>query len=344
MRESLRILNRDLGLTLGLDADLGRIERVDATSALANITAVDSAVTIGEQNADCLLGKVEREKSETEERDSEIFSYGLYTAGGRLIGKTSGTDDEAVKIAIDRLQPHFNNLLAVKWLELTNNEFSSRLPVNVSLASGDDNLVSVSSKATYLAEKSSGSAKKIGFLSKNTVPNTANNLPILVKGSNLQLSVDNFGDRKLYVLLFGIDTDRNLFALHTPLKSKQENEAPRLTDLIVPPKEELVVPTAEDSWQWKVSDSIGINTLYAVFSPQPFNKTLTALATQESFPLDRQQVLNVSNAIAVVKSLMEDLHAASAVSENLITNKNDVYALDVNSWATLNFVYEIANG
>ena len=68
------------------------------------------------------------------------------------------------------------------------------------------------------------------------------------------------------------------------------------------------------------------------------------MATQESFPLDRQQILNVTNGIAVIKSVLEDLHAASAVSENLVANKNDVYALDVNSWASLSFVYEINNG
>ncbi len=86
VQESLRIFKRDIGLTLGLDDELERIERVDATSAIANIKVVDSTVVLGEQNADCLLGKVHQENSATENGENQTFSYGLYTAGGILIG------------------------------------------------------------------------------------------------------------------------------------------------------------------------------------------------------------------------------------------------------------------
>ena len=343
VRESIRVLKRSLGLTLGLDRELQRIERVDATSAISNIQVVDSTVVLGEENADCLLGKVHHEDAaETENDESNIFSYGLYTAGGILIGKTSGADDEAVKIAIDRLQPHFNNLLAAKWLELTNNEFSSKLSVGVSLASGVEEKAAVLNKATFSAA-AKPAAKKIAFPSKNIAPNAVDNVPVLVKGSDIELSLNNTGDRQLYVALFGIDADSNIFALYTPAKSQPDEAQAQLTNMEIAPQSELAIPQAESSWKWKVSDSIGINTLYAIFSVRPLEQTLKALAAQQNFKLDQQQVLNVTNPVTVIKSLMEDLHNASAVSENSIANNDDIYALDVDSWATLNFIYEVSN-
>ena len=55
---------------------------------------------------------------------------------------------------------------------------------------------------------------------------------------------------------------------------------------------------------------------------------------------DQQQVLNVTNPMAVINALMQDLHNASSVKSELLPNE-DVYALNVDSWASLNFVYEV---
>jgi hypothetical protein len=79
-----------------------------------------------------------------------------------------------------------------------------------------------------------------------------------------------------------------------------------------------------------------------VLSVQPFTETLKAFANQQNFKLDQQQVLNVTNPITVVNALMQDLHNTSSVTTELLPNE-DVYALDVNSWATLKFVYEVTN-
>ncbi|MEL7522532.1 MAG: hypothetical protein AAGJ80_13120 [Cyanobacteria bacterium J06553_1] len=77
-------------------------------------------------------------------------------------------------------------------------------------------------------------------------------------------------------------------------------------------------------------------------SVQPFTETLKAFANQQNFKLDQQQVLNVTNPIKVVNAIMQDLHNTSAVASELLPHEN-VYALNVNSWATLKFVYEVTN-
>ena len=343
VRESWRILKRDLGLTLGLDDELQRIERVDATSALANIKAVDSAVVIREQNADCLLGKVYSQPSQAEEIENKSFSYGLYTAGGILIAKTTGANDEAVKVAIERLQPHLNNVLAAKWLELTNNEFSSELKVDVTLTSGEDSPTLVAQKATFASENKT-LAKKTIFERKNTTPGITNNVPILTKNSKIQISLNNSDRQDLYVLLLGVDANSNIFAFYTPAKSQPTEAEPQLQDIAIAPGSSLTIPQAESSWKWKVSDTFGINTLYAVFSVKPFTKTLKALAAlQQNLKLNQKQVLNLVDPMAAIKCLMQDLHTASSVSTELVSHSDSVYALDVNSWATLSFVYEVTS-
>ncbi len=348
VRESIRMLERNLGINLALDVDMPRIERVDATSAIANISGVNSATASGEQNADCLLGKIERisaKETSNSNTENQTSSYGLYTAGGELISKTTGVDEEAVKIAIDRLKPQFNNLLAAKWLKLTDNEFSSGLKAGANLSTVTTEQPINLHRKTLIAEDEQLSAEKKQIFSGDrysTEPNY-DTVPILIKGSDVQLSLTNTSDQLLYLLILGINSDSSIFALYTPTKSTPAETQTQLKNLEIASGDELKVPPAEDSWKWKVSDSVGINTLYAVFSVQPFAKTLTALANQPTFKLDQEQILNVTNPVAVVNSLMEDLHTASSVSPELLPN-GDVYALDVNHWATLSFIYEVANG
>ena len=345
--ESIRMLERNLGLTLALDEDMQRIERVDATSALANTTGVNSAVVSGEQNADCLLGKVDYPNIEINSNsnpsdENPSFSYGLYTAGGVLIGKTNGVEEEAVKIAVDRLQPQFENLLAAKWLELTNNEFTSRLKVTANLKAGESTQSNNISRST-LSEVPQISSKKSVFASNKYSSDWKNIVPILSKGENIELSLQNTGEQKLYTMVFVIDSDTNISVLSTPEKIQSAEAIAQLKDMEISPQEELIIPAPENSGKWKVANSLGINTIYIVLAVQPFSKTHQTLTNQQNFKPDQQKVLNLVNPVAVITSLMEDLHNASSVDSALLPNQ-DVYALNVDSWATLNLIYEIANG
>ncbi|NJO97329.1 MAG: DUF4384 domain-containing protein [Pleurocapsa sp. CRU_1_2] len=152
----------------------------------------------------------------------------------------------------------------------------------------------------------------------------------------------NTDDRQLYTLVLGTDSHCNIYALYTPAQSTTVDGVVQLEEIAIASQGELVLPPPEDSWKWKVSESPGINTLYVVLSVQPFSKTLKAFANQQNFKLDQPQVLNVTNPITVVNALMQDLHNNSSVETKLLPSE-DVYALDVNSWATLKFVYEVTN-
>jgi hypothetical protein len=344
VQESIRIFNRNLSLNLALDADLNRIERVDATSAIANIPTINSAVVLKEQNADCSIGKVMTTvEPPTNDLDpnNQLFAYGLYTAGGNLIAETMGVAEEAVKVAIERLQPQFNNLLAAKWLELTSNEFSSQIKANATLLTPEIKSP-LWQRATLVATSSLSSPKKSLFSTNSSTLEITNNLPIITRGTEIRLNLGNTGDRQLYTIVLGTDSRCNIYALYTPAQSSTVEGVVQLEEIAIAPQGELVLPPSENSWKWKVSESPGINTLYVVLSVQPFTETLKAFANQQNFKLDQQQVLNVTNPITVVNALMQDLHNTSSVAPKLLPNE-DVYALDVNSWATLKFVYEVTS-
>ena len=164
----------------------------------------------------------------------------------------------------------------------------------------------------------------------------------IIKGSELSLSISNTGDHELYAIILGIDADSNIFALYSPNETKTADSKDQLQNVVIASQTELVIPQVENSWKWKVPDSVGINTLYVVLTLNPWHQTLLALATQQNIKSNQQQILNVVNPHLVLEKVMEDLHSISSVDHELLP-KEDVYALDVHNWATLSFVYEIAN-
>ncbi|WP_448381605.1 caspase family protein [Gloeomargarita sp.] len=131
VRERVRVVPTNLSLTVALAADLQRIERVDATSALGTLSYVNT-VKVGEQSADCLLGRV------------TPTTYGLFSPGYDLFPGTEGDRDEAVKAAIKRLIPRLQNLLAAKLLQLTDNLAATPWQLTVRLVQGEQPLLTQS--------------------------------------------------------------------------------------------------------------------------------------------------------------------------------------------------------
>ncbi len=136
VQEAVRVLPRNIRLTIALDPNLERIERVDATSAFAAIPYV-SLVTAGEQLIDYVFGRVPETKPPetptTQLSASSASRYGLFSLAQKLIPNTGGEWGEAVKVAVQRLSPKLQTLLAAKLWRLTTNEGSSLLNVKATL-------------------------------------------------------------------------------------------------------------------------------------------------------------------------------------------------------------------
>jgi hypothetical protein len=349
VQELVRVFPRNLGLIVALDTNLERIERVDGTSAFANIPVVASVTLAGEHHADCLLGKVKQEtvkleetSQSSQEQSQSLPSYGLFSLGGTLIPNTVGKSNEAVKAAVSRLQPQLNTLLAAKWLDLTVNEGSSYLAVEATLELAGKYNSLLQQRAT-LRQASTLAESWDKLSSNNSLISGKVELPVLTKGTEIRFRLANYDTRDLYVMFLGIDSDGNAITLYAPQAKKIDDNNLKLKDIVLAPNQELIIPEPGDSFNWKVSGSGGIVKIYLIFSIAPFAKTLEVLSNKQNFKLLQEQILNIINPLEVTKGLLEDLHLASGVSSAITGTSTDVYALDVNSWATLSFVYEIVD-
>ena len=132
LREVVRILPRTINLTVGFDANLKRIERVDATSAFATIPRI--SVATSDQSSDLWLGKAALVATDAvASATQDAGGYGLFDLGGNAIPNTLSPTAEAVKTAVTRLTPQLKTYLAVKLLRLTETPTSSKLAVQVTV-------------------------------------------------------------------------------------------------------------------------------------------------------------------------------------------------------------------
>jgi hypothetical protein len=329
IRETIRVLPRNLGLSIALDNHLERIERVDATSAFANIIAVKNSAIAGEAYGDCLLGKIALMVDKTNQENPQAVetpshSYGLYTPRGNLIPHTPGEANEVIKLAVSRLEPYFNQLLAAKWLELTVNENSSTIPVSA--------ILELATKNTPLITKAP--------LRIN--PDVINNsIPSLNHNSDLRLKIENKSDRDLFGILIGVDSEVKFMTLYTPQKATNIDNNTASNSLKIPSQNQFIIPQSNQTWQWKINQSLGIAKMYLILSIQPFENTLKLIEQQATTKLDDPQIINLLNPLTIVQTILQDLHNSSAVSSAILADQNTVYALDVNNWASFKFIYDV---
>jgi len=322
VQEYIRILPRAVGLTVALDAQLERIERVDATSAFSGIPVVSSVVTAGEQAADCLFAKVKQPGN---------GGYGLFSVGGVLMANTLGSSTEAVKSGVRRLIPQLNTLLAAKLWRLTVNEGSSRLPVEASLELIQPDNTTVIVRQTKRSNHTLHSSSVVG---KKPKPLPANNLdqplPTIKIGSEIQYRVTNYSDRPIYLILLGIDAQGLVKSLFFPEKLQP-----------ISAQATVIIPEPNKSLRWITDGSKGLVEMQVICSIASFSQTCdTIIASLPQFNPDQQQLLQLANPLEISRALLQDLHNASAVSSALQTSSpSDIYALDVNAWANLSFVY-----
>lgn len=322
LQEMIRAIPRHLGLTVALDSRLDRIERVDATSAFSAIAAVTGVINAGEQSADCLLGK-------------KAGGYGLFTEGGRLLFGAGTGNIEAIKSVIGKLTPKLEQVLAKKWWDLTVNEHSSRLGLRATLAVLQD------SKAIAVLTKETG---RYDFLI-NSAPDMppkpikspeTPGLVSIASGSRLQYRLENHQDQPLYFVILGIDANGKAIAWY-----------PGEQPASIPPQQSQMIPDPSSAISWRVPSNGGLTQIQVIASLQPFQQFWEDLAenlpnlTAPDATRHPAQILEIKNPLAIAQSLLEDLHRNRAVSSNMINITADYYALDMTTWATLNFIYQV---
>ncbi len=364
VQESVRVLPRNIRLIIALAPSLERIERVDATSAFAAIPYV-SLVTAGEQLADYVFGRVSQEKPL--ETPTSLLSasppsrYALFSLAQKLIPNTAGELGEAVKVAVQRLAPKLQTLLAAKLWRLTTNEGSSLLNVKATLeVINTPQRVLIqretlrSLQAAPIASLFSERAKLYAKAPRQaSASDSENNIPTLPIGSRIQYQVHNGSDRPVYLLLLGLDSSKNAIALYstqpTP-NANGSNTKPLLLDVAIAPRETLILPQTAVDFEWVIHKPPGLAEHQLIFSSAKFSRTLAAMAAATQDIAEQQYIGSLSNPLEVAQAMMQDLHNASATVAQQTTRSNtteavsptaDTYSLDVNHWASLSFVYQV---
>lgn len=349
LQETLRVIPKTLGLTVALDKNLERIERVDATSAFASMKIVSSVITAGESEADCVLGRKEKTLISDEGDSSKSKTeggYGLFLRGGVPVPNTFGQSGEAIKSAVERLQPALKQLLAIKWWRLTLNEGSSGLGLRVSLKNLDQDPSLVLQRQTLRqlssVKTSSGSTQVDLLPSTNSSPNSLQlqHLPQLSQGSRLQYRLENRGNRPIYYLILGVDASGQTIAYLPPQHRNQNQQTGHLF-----PGETRLIPSSSRGPNWRLAGSRGWGQMMIVGSQFPFTKTSKTLAEFPGFKLDQEQIFTLEEPLKIAQSLLGDLNTSSRASGafpgELAGTFTDSYALDSSAWATLSFVYQV---
>ena len=322
LQEIIRAIPRHLGLTVALDSQFDRIERVDATSAFSAIAVVTGVINAGEQSADCVLGK-------------KKGGYGLFSEGGRLLFSAGKGNIEAIKSIIGKLTPKLEQVLAKKWWDLTANEHSSRLRLRATLAVlQDSKAIAVLTKEVDRYDFSINSAPSI---QSNPIksPETLG-LVSIASGSRLQYRLENHQDQSLYFVILGIDANGKAIAWYPGDQPES-----------ISPQQSQMIPAPSSGMSWRVPSNGGLAQMQVIASLKPFQQFWEALT--ENLPnlaspdatSHPAQILEVQNPLAIAQSLLEDLHRNSAVSSTMINNTTDYYALEMTTWATLNFIYQV---
>jgi len=342
VQEAIRVLPRQVPLLVGLRPTLERIERVDATSAFSTLDHVKTvAIEKSPISADCLFGKLDNSDSVSGVQKS----YGLFWPANIPIGKTGGSQGEAVKTAVQRLTPQLQVLRAAKLLRLTENAGSSRLGVKAALGT-----VSSSKRLVIQDSTVRGQTEDLVEISDATELGTL----MVPVGSRIRYWLENKQSYPVYFLLFGLDSNGNKIRISvpakvtaTPVASPQGDSQAGGGDAaksiwskqVIPPGETIVVPSALTSVEWAVKGPPGLVETQLIFSIAPFTKTLEAAA--KSKQIDSSDGI-LTNPLEVAQALLEDLQQASTTSvSDLGLSTTDSFVLDVNAWATLSFIYQV---
>ena len=322
VQEAVRVLARKIHLIIALDTGLERIERVDATSAFAAFPHV-STVVIGEKPADYLFAKLQQTPSR----------YGLFSLSGELISNATGEAGEAVKSTVQKLAPKLSTLLAAKLWRLTENQGSSRLAVKTTLE-----IINNISPRVIMQRETVRTFKTETSIQKS-LPT-----PIVPIGSQMQYRVENQSDRPVYLILLGLNNNHTAIAFYsweTPQEPNTADTKPVLKQIVISPGETLTLPQTNTASEWVISGPPSECEHQLIFSTAPFNGTLAALNAAKYSTAEEGPIGPLLNSLDVVQALLQDLHNASALKTDMNGTAPDSYSLDVNSWASLGFNFQV---
>ncbi|MGF1575883.1 MAG: caspase family protein [Cyanophyceae cyanobacterium] len=315
LKEESRILSSHLKLRVGLDDSLGRIEKVDITSALSELSWAE-ATNPRDQQVDCLIGKVTTTDRLTHDAGQGILnpdSYGLFWPGRQMLFSSFGSSGEAARGAIQRLTPLMQHVLAAKRLRTTLNGGVSHLGLSALLFSDQSGKTSPSTLRQRTAQAPAPTIAP---------PLRETGLPQFDSGEMLSLELHNSHAQELFIYLALLDSSGqlNLLAPNPQQALTQPLVLASGSTATIPPRIEVSSRSLPDLF---TCGSRGLTELFVVASTTPFSESLALGASMArergvsrmpmllSRPLDWVQAVVIEMTKAVPEADMRRLNHQS---------------------------------
>lgn len=360
--EMVRMIPHEIHLMVALDPQLERVERVDATSALAGISFV-SSINAGEQPADCLFGRLPKANRSTltaaldplpmssghlsQAEAGMVKSYGLFAPNRTLIPGTLLAKEEAVKTAISRLMPHLETLLAMKLVRLTENRLSSRLAASAMLM-----LTQPQSRPLIWQQTQRGVFSQ-SALTQPVIPGLPKRSPddsqgIAVESIQFQsdhrirYQVNNASNQAFYLTLVSFDSQGQCLALIPPSSTPPGPEGSAEDPL---PADQIAANSSQvlpgDTTDWGMPAAAAWVETHIILSTTPLTKTILALRQEIRESPQQSGLRRVNQPLKLATAILEDLsQAAQALDPSLAIT--DQYGLHQESWVTFSFRYPVS--
>ncbi|PSR18300.1 hypothetical protein C8255_08110 [filamentous cyanobacterium CCP3] len=347
--EQVRRLPQGIDLIVALDGQLKRVERVDATSALAGIPLV-SSVTAGERAADCLFGRLpigptstltaalpggaealpgnggdDQGASKWGERGAES-SYGLFAPNRTLLPGTMLSRDEAVKTAVNRLTPYLKSLLALKLVRLTENHAASQVGAAAVLEAVQPK------PRPLLVQTTERSPTATWPVAIRQAQKAADTNPIMLpRDCRIGYRLANTSTQPLHLLWMSFDSRGECTALMT-LPDAIDDDGAEVPPAATPLDPGQIFTFPANGAGWAMPGAAVWVEAHIIFSVQPLERCLAVLGNNP--PALATGFRPVRQPLQLAQALLQDLNASAGAT--------DYYALHHDRWATLSFRYDIA--
>jgi hypothetical protein len=351
--EKVRLIPHDIDLVVALDGQLERVERVDATSALAGIPFVTSTQA-GEQPADCLFGRLptglsttltaalpsaQRPGAMAKASDAKAVesSYGLFAPNRTLIPGTLLARDEAVKTAVNRLMPHLQTLLAMKLVRLTQNRLSSWLGASAVLEITQPKAVPLIWQETERPGAKGASSPSLGAkLSAKSSADTVH----LTTDNRILYRVANRTDRPLYFTLISFDSrgECNAFIAPNEVSPEADTVEQTIPHAAVGPGQTRLLP--DDGSDWGVPSTVAWVETHVVLSSVPLTGYVKVLQQEGKENPLQSELRRINQPLRLAQALLQDLSTA-AHQDNSQSMPGNSYALHQEHWVTFSFRYPV---
>ena len=322
IQEKIRILPQTSRLIIALGDNLDRIERVDATSAFAGVPYL-KVLTQEDEAPDYVFGHLGRVEPTEQPWNPykvtvERSRYGLAAPGQDFLAGTGSLNDEAVKTAVQRLEPRLRSLLAIKLLTLLENATTTHVPLSMEIenSSGGEVLVD------YRAERALDRIE-------NGVPSNSIPLVNLGLGQSLRYRIHNLGDRALYGVLLAYEPGGS-FSMGYPEALIPGSLAP-LQDWSIAPQQMGILEGILPGLTPEIN-------LVLVLSRYPLRRTLEAIGHSLGSGIAMLKSLN--DPLGVLQALVQDLQQASGETWP-DSGRSDAITLDMSAWAALRLTGQI---